>query len=458
VIYRVILALLITLYYSSILAAEATKPWRLTDSTDQFQLTGSQLLRYENLDGQYRNGRQGSDRILLSRSILHAQLHLDNISFGAEFLDARQALADADTPLISGLVNTATLQQLYANVKLGDLLQENSSLDIKIGRQTLDLGSRRLIARSTFNTAPTSFTGLVAAFNSAENNRWRVFYMSPVVNLPNDFNSLISNRTKSDKDNSKVEISGFFSEIPTLFKAFRSDIYFVHLSEEDSGRQQTADRRLNNAGFRFYRPAAATAIDFELETVLQWGNSHASTSVADTERLAHRAQLVHIEVGYTFQGDWRPRLQFQIDYASGDKNPHDGSNNLFNTLYGDRRFDFGPTGIYGPFSRANLVTAGYRFTAVPASNLRLMLSHRAYRLAAAQDAWQGSGLQDSSGRSGHDLGHQFETRLQWDAIAGNLTLEAGLAWLDAGSFAENVRGTDAASDTRFVYLQSTLNF
>jgi len=389
---------------------------------------------------------------------VHAQLQLDNISFGAELLDARQALADTETPLTTGLVNTAALQQLYANIKLGSLLQENSSLDIKTGRQTIDLGSRRLIARSTFNTAPTSFIGLVATFNSADSNRWRAFHMSPVLKLPGDFDSLQNNETSPDKGNNKVKISGFFSELPTLFEAFRSDFYFVHLSEEDSSRQQTADRRLNNAGFRFYRPAASAAIDFELESVVQWGSSHASASSADTARLTHRAQLVHIELGYTFHGDWRPRLQFQLDYASGDKDPNDGSNNRFNTLYGDRRFDFGPTGIYGPFSRANLLTAGYRFTAVPAGNLRLMLSHRAYRLASAHDVWQGTGLRDSSGRSGRELGHQFEARLQWDAAPGNLTLEAGIALLDAGSFAKNAGKTNPASETRFVYLQSLLVF
>ena len=74
---------------------------------------------------------------------------------------------------------------------------------------------------------------------------------------------------------------------------------------------------------------------------------------------------------------WSPRLIFQYDYASGDDDPNDADNNRFDTLYGARRFDFGPTGIYGPFARANLSTPGMRIKLKPAANMLLAFLHYA---------------------------------------------------------------------------------
>ncbi|MDP2091762.1 MAG: alginate export family protein, partial [Pseudohongiella sp.] len=339
-----------------------------------------------------------------------------------------------------------------------EVVQSGSKLGVKVGRQTLDLGSRRVMARSAYNLAPLSMTGALADFSTAAGRRWQAFYFLPVQNVPSDLQSLLKNRTERDRESKTARLWGLFNEMPALAERMRGDFYYIRLDEKDRYGQPSANRELNNFGARVFRPAASQQLDFEVEAIIQRGTSHASAAVTDVRALDHRAHFYHVEMGYTFDSAWRIRLQAQFDYASGDKDPTDGTNGRFDTLYGDRRFDFGPTGLFGPFSRANLVSAGYRLTATPMTGVRVMLAHRDYRLAEAKDQWVGTGLRDSSGRSGRGLGQQVEVRVQWDVVPGNITIEGGAAVMTTTGFARRVPGADTPASTNYAYLQSTLSF
>ncbi len=439
--------------------AQNAEPWRLVESTDQFRLQFSQLARLETLDGQFRSGRLGSsDQLLVVRSIAAGEVRRGTAALVFELLDSRQTLADEGSPLSSGIVNTANVQQLYANLRFSDLVQQGSTLDVKIGRQTFDLGSRRLIARSAYNTAPVSFNGVHSALSLDGGQRWQAFALRPVQSLPGDLGSLLDNRTERDRDNHAIRLFGALVEVPDLIAGVRSEFSVVRVIEKDTRALQGTDRRITTLGTRLYRPASAQQLDFDVEAMLQHGASRGSAAVSDVRDLDHRAKFLHAEVGYSFAAPWSPRLQLQFDQASGDEDPFDGSNERFDTLYGDRRFDFGPTSTFGTFARSNIMSAGYRVTATPRTGVRLMLAHRDFRLAEAKDVWVGSGLRDRGGNSGKRLGQQLEARLQWDVLPGNLTLESGFAWVDWSDFAERVGGAKMASQTHYFYLQSQLTF
>ncbi|MDP3515910.1 MAG: alginate export family protein [Pseudohongiella sp.] len=456
---RLVCLLLCATFAANHTFAQSSQPWRLVEATEQTRVQFSHVLRMENLTDQFRAGRQGSsDQVLLSRSLMMAELRRERATFGLELLDARQALADTGSSLSSGMINTATLQQLYVNANLGEVVQSGSKLGLKFGRQTLDLGSRRMMARSAYNLAPLSMTGALADFTTAAGQRWQAFYFLPVQNVPGDLQSLLKNRTERDRESKTARLWGVFNEMPALAERMRGDFYYIRLDEKDRYDQPSANRELNNFGARVFRPAASQQLDFEVEAIFQRGTSHASAAVTDVRALDHRAHFYHAEMGYTFDSAWRIRLQAQFDYASGDKDPSDGTNGRFDTLYGDRRFDFGPTGLFGPFSRANLVSAGYRLTATPMTGVRVMLAHRDYRLAEAKDQWVGTGLRDSSGRSGRGLGQQVEVRVQWDVVPGNITIEGGAAVMATSGFARRVPGADTPASTSYAYLQSTLSF
>lgn len=211
-------------------------------------------------------------------------------------------------------------------------------------------------------------------------------------------------------------------------------------------------------GFRWFRKAKTNQFDFEIETALQTGTSRASSSTSDTKRLNHFAGFGHAAIGYSFDTPWKPQIMLQYDYASGDKNPNDNENNRFETLYGARRFEFGPTSIWGAFARANINSPGIRLKFKPHKTITGFIAHRAYWLAQSKDSWTGAKIRDVTGNSGAYIGQQMEMRLRWQAIPKTLQFETGWAHLFKGSFAKNAPNAPSnKSDVDYFYFQTSLH-
>jgi hypothetical protein len=162
-------------------------------------------------------------------------------------------------------------------------------------------------------------------------------------------------------------------------------------------------------------------------------------------------------IGYAFDAPCKPRLSFLYDYASGDKSALDGNSGRFNSLFGGRRFDFGPASIYGPFARANLNTPGVRLNLRPHAQWSAFVAYRAFWLASKRDAWTTAGTIDVAGRSGRFIGSQIELRVRYELLPKNLRLEFGYAHLFAGDFIDQAPGSRRQGDSNYVYTQLLLN-
>jgi len=173
--------------------------------------------------------------------------------------------------------------------------------------------------------------------------------------------------------------------------------------------------------------------------------------------LSHTAWYQHLDIGYSFDLPWQPRFAFEYDYASGDKNPNDGKDQRFDTLYGARRFDYGPTGIYGAFARSNINTPGYRLAFSPLPDVQTFISHRFFWLAQSKDAWTTANLQDRTGHSGDFVGQQLEIATRWD-INSSLNLETGWTHLFKGEFAKHAPSAPNPQDVDYFYVQSLFRF
>ena len=178
----------------------------------------------------------------------------------------------------------------------------------------------------------------------------------------------------------------------------RGELFFFGLNENDKAGPPTRNRDLYTPGFRFRKPLRPGSLDYELEAALQVGDSRLVRSSND--ELDHLAWFLHAEAVYFFESAWSPRVALQFDYASGDRNPRDNGNDRYDTLFGARRFEFGPSGVFGPFFRANRITPGGRFTFAPSPRVGVMTAVRGFWLAERKDAWVGTGLQDPDGDSG----------------------------------------------------------
>ncbi len=415
--------------------------------------------RYETLDNAFRGGANGGDQVLAFRTTVFAQATYESFRIGGEFIDSRIALDDAGTPVNTTLVNEAELLQAYLAWDSQDFLGTGLEAYAKGGRQTLDFGSRRLIARNRYRNTINTFTGIDLNIQNTGNWRWRSFFVLPVTRLPNERISINRGIIEFDVEDFDIYFTGTFLRLDNLPEQTQGEVYLYYLNERDTQHVQTKNRDIFTPGIRWYRKPVTGQFDFELETVLQVGTSHATRLATDTADLNHFAYFGHAALGYTFDYPWKPRFILQYDYASGDEDPNDGKNGHFETLYGARRFEFGPTSIWGAFARANISSPGYRIKIKPRQNLSAFLAHRAFWLAEKRDAWTAARLRDSSGQSGDFIGHQIEIRIRWKVAPKLATLEAGWAHLFKGEFARDAPLSPAdKGDSDYFYVQTSLHF
>ncbi len=434
------------------------EPWRLDRALgvpDWLKVSFEHRIRYESLDGQYRktiNGvpGNGGDQALVFRTLVHARADLDAFKIGVEIEDSRIKKADSGSAsgskgLTTTIANPLELLQAYLEVPLENLLIEGSQSRIRAGRITMDLGSRRLVARNRYRNTINGFTGLDWQLKSGAKS-YRVFYTMPVTRQVDG--AILDNNERFDEENSERRFWGIYYSQPLLSKVDKAEFFILGLREEDSSSVASKDRDLETYGMRFWRKAKTGAFDYQLEGFYQTGDSSVNTT--STTKLDHKAYFYHLEMGYSFDALWSPRLIGQFDYASGDDDPNDGENNRFDTLFGARRFDFGPTSTYGAFARSNLQSPALRLVLKPRKDINAMFAVRGFWLASKNDGWTTAGI------NGDDsfIGTQIETRLRWNALPNQLKFEGGIAHL----FSDALMDDAGKGDVTYAYLQATAKF
>jgi hypothetical protein len=438
--------------------------WNLHDTLklpDWLSLSVEQRTRYENMDGRFNAGGKGGDQQIATQIDVFMEARFDKWRVGGEFLDARQWGSDAGSVLNNTHVNTADMLQGYIAWADQNAFYSGLGAEVIAGRQTLNIGSRRLVARNAFRNTINAFDGLRVRVTNYDNWQVNAFVTMPVNRYPTSAADLLNNVEDFDKADGHTWFSGVFLEGFNLVGKMNGELYLYHLDEGDSPTVATRNRRYFTPGLRFYMKPAKGEFDFQVESIGQFGTVKASTTSNIT--WSHTAWYQHVDAGYTFDIPWSPRVSAEYDYASGDKNPNDSKDQRFDSLYGGRRFEYAPTGIYGAFSRGNLNTPGYRLSVSPLPNVQAGLAHRFYWLAQSRDAWVGSNLQNKNGTSGDFIGHQLELTTRWD-VNSSLNLETGWTHLFKGEFARSsLAGTAAAptpnvQDVDYFYVQSMLRF
>ena len=440
-------------------AAGEQKPWRIDAALGApkwFELRVQHRLRYETVGNQFRAGGTGGDQLLALQTLAHLRLGGKRAHLGLELQDARSWLDDAGTPLDTGLVNSGELLQAYLEwTPASDVLP--GALTLRAGRVTKDFGSRRLIARNRFRNTINNLTGLDARFVARQGWEVETMLAMPVVRRPSNRPALDNNDSAFDEEDTGTAVwLAAWRTAPGRWLQ-RVELYVVGLSESDA-RFDTRNRQLWTPAIRLYRDPAPGAFDYQLELMGQFGESRASTSPLDRRDLDHTAHFESMYAGYTWESALAPRLGVLFDYASGDDDPMDGDTERFDTLFGARRGELGPTGIFGPIQRTNIVSVGTRGNLRLSPEVQAMLSHRANWLASASDSWPAGGLKDQSGNSGRFVGHQVEFSLQWTVVRDTLNLELGGAWLSQGEYRRRVGGLEDPNDSTFLYTQATLSY
>ncbi len=415
-----------------------------------FEFGGAQRTRFETLDPQFRAGFSNSDQAAALQTTLVFNWRRESWQVGGEIMDSRSYGNDSGS--FANGTTTNTLEPIQAYVAW-----RHDASTFRIGRVTQDLGKRRLVGRNRYRNSVNNFTGVDWSWTGSEGRAARAFYWLPMLPVPALGSSVLDNEYELDHAVRNSSLKGFFYQFPTFANQNRLESYVFDFELDPSSEPALAADHVT-LGARAYRAPQASQWNYEVEAVLQHGDSGGVVGGVARGDLDHRASFLHFEIGYQFDSPGAPNLMFQYDRATGDEDPTDARIERFNTLFGPRRFDFGPTGIYGIANRSNIDSPGVRLTFRPGPRWQAMLSYRSLRLESDRDGWIGSGWRDTTGAAGDSIGRHLEGSFTWTAIPDRLSIETGFAHLWAGRFAEQTAGAAFRGDPQYFYAAVTTTF
>lgn len=412
-------------------AVAGVSPAQAQQAEEGLTITGSVRLRYEAIDGQPRVGFNKSDDLVNLRTNILAEYRKADVRIGVELFDSRVWGDDAGTPVTTNEVNTFEPVQAYVAADFNGAFGKGTKLTLTAGRMTLNLGSRRLVAADDYRNTTNGYTGLRADIGAPQGWKATLIYTLPQMRRPDDTQGIRDAKVRFDKESFDLVLWGGQISKTKAFGPAMAELSYFHLGERDAPGRPTRDRSLDTFGGRIITEPRSGKFDYEVEAFYQTG--HVSASLAATApRQSVSASFVHADAGYSFAGPWKPRLSIEFDRASGDK--PGGRFGRFDTLFGMRRADLAPAGLYNAVARANIMTPGIRLEATPSKRLDWFAVYRGMWLAANEDSFSTTGVRDAAGRSGDFAGHQFEARVRYWLVPARLRFEFDGLLLAKGAF------------------------
>ena len=336
-----------------------------------------------------------------------------------ELLDAESNLEDLPPRSID--VDRLDIHQAYVDLAINERLQ------LRVGRQGIDLGSRRLLGVGEWANTRRTFDGLQASL-AGEQLDFDAYYLQPLSIRPHDFN-----RTNHDISVYGINSQQHVDEETTL------DYYWLALELDAIGA------RYDTLGV--YWKGERGNLLYELE-----GGVQVDTNFDDTE---HKAGFGTVGFGTNLQGRLAGQLWIYYDWASGSNSSGNGFHHYF-----PRAHAF--LGFMDLFGRRNLNDLNIRWTHEPNDRLKLLLWYHYFSLANINDvpynvnmtpfAGLGPG---SSGNS--SLGHELDLQATI-TLSDRIQFLIGYAHFFTGDYYRTTAGVPTAADADFFYTQMILEF
>ncbi len=427
----------------------------------KLQIRGEIRGRYETLDGQFRSGGKGGDQGYFMRSLLHLEAVSPRWIVGVELQDSRSYLTDQGSPLSTSMINTLDFLQAYLQLPIEGFWGSDYNGYLKLGRQTMSVGSQRQIERVDFANVIFNYTGAYLNLENSEGDECHAFLLCPVERRPEKFNDLLENHHEFDREEFNRLLWALHFRKSNAFAGFLTKVWaelFCYGQHEwDGFGNDTPNRQYVTPGFRLFRDDERGQWNFDIEGAARFGQRRDTSKPSDTRDLDVFASMLIFRVGYTFDHPWEPNLAAQLYHSSGDEAPDDERFDRYERLFGSSRTDLNNTGLYGPLTPSNLTAMGFRFEMKPGEKTTFRLTYSAVLLDSATDVFVVGRQQDPTGRSGSFLGHFFDTRLVHE-LAEDWELEVGGSHFNHGEFTQTNPDAPAADNTTFFYAQLTFFF
>lgn len=452
--------------------------------------------RYESRQNDFRRARENIDDPLLLRSRAYVGLKniLDPFRFAVELQDSRRNNSDYNSSPDRRLssdprdIDHADILQAYLELYYKDSIFGKDDLGnsrpfwVRGGRLAWEDLDRRLIARNEWRNTTNTFQGIRANIGEKKND-WQLeaFAVQPIqrftsqldkIDHAQKFYGLVGDwRGWSEyvtiqpyyfylkQDGSKVEYDGNGS-------AYNDRSVYTAIQQA----RARIDREVNTGGIRVYGVIPGTQWDYDAAYNKQWG--HVQRFVGTTVpagryiTVDHDAYAYNAELGYTFnKHPWKPRFSASYGVASGDHVSGGNTNTDTSDAQGfDRLFGFARPWSNNDYVQMNNIRAAkVRVEFDPKvpflENVKVDTGFSWYHLDDATDRWgAGNNLQDASGRSGRDLGKEYDLRVRFP-LNQYASLNLGYAHFWAGDFVKDAVSATAANRTAFDQNRSdTSNF
>ena len=336
-------------------------------------------------------------------------------------------------PRIPPYQETWDLRRAY--VDIGNF--QEGRVALRAGRQDLNFEDGRLIGTSYWRNASRGYDAVQAVTNW-DGFRAAAFAASPVIISDNGLshhqpgNNLYGLDAKLTKlvPRSEVEPFLFWRLTPRL--------------KTEAGLQGNLGEK--TLGLRFAGTLRPNW-DYDIETARQFGTLGA-------DRIQAWAWLGI--AGYTFQNvRFRTRLFAEYDFATGDRNPRDGTHGTFDQLFPNLHDHLGTADQFG-WQNLKMTRAGARFW-LRRNWILAGIWHNGWLASATDGFYNSSGAivaRDPSGRSGTHIGEEYDVQTSY-RFNRDLEFGAAFARLLPGGF---LARTKHSVPYTYSYLMMSYNF
>ncbi len=411
-----------------------------------FDPLNSRLPDWIRFSGEFRDRAEGRSAFAFTPDTADGydltRLRLNFELTPTEWLSFLVQVQDAEAPgidssrLNSTLKDAFDLRLAYAEVNAGP----GERYRLRVGRQELDFGARRLVGSSDWSNTAHAFDAVrfTLALSRAQID---VFAAAPVQ----------IHMTAFDTAQPGVNLYGIYASFAKAPRhaAFEPYIFWKTSPRVKPPAGSAGDEDLFALGFRWARtPTSSGRFDYQVEMVRETGHY-------STDDIA--AWAGYGIAGYRFaEFPFQPRFSLEYDYASGNPRPGGRMTGTFDQLYPAHHAYYGVADQVG-WRNIRALRTGVDFETH--RNIKMGFDYYLFRLASPYD-----GLYDCTGflvvkapvkgALHTDVGQEADFTLTHE-FARNLEWGAGFARLFPGRF---LKQYSPGSGVSYPYLFTTYHF
>jgi len=295
---------------------------------------------------------------------------------------------------------------------------ETQWISVRVGRQLINYNNT-IIANSEWRNQARSYDGVAA---NLHHDRYRLGLFGAAVVVP-----LAEGISHHQEGNNIYGAYGGIDHIapnsvlePFVLWRVQPSVAIETTAKVKTGRQDEFAY-----GLRF-KGITLKSLDYSMESILERG-SDGPNQIS--------AWAASVGAGYRIdKAWWKPRVFWQYDYASGDKNPTDGEHSTFDTMYPTAHDRFGITDQFG---WQNIIAERLGVTIEPRHRWTVTGQYLNFWLADARDAlYNSSGgiiVRDTTGNSGTHIGQEYDA-YTWYELNRHVNLGVGVGHIQGGDF------------------------